>query len=85
MQQFADITKTFIITGNYKRAEKCLRIAEQLFNTGNGLIKNTIASVYIHSLSRVLENKTEQAKRALALLPISLRKEYEVQVCSPGV
>jgi hypothetical protein len=85
MQRFADITKSLVLQGNIKRAEKCLRVANALFINGNFIIKNAVANVYIYSLSQLLDSKTEQANKLMAILPFSLRKEYEHQVNSLGV
>ncbi len=85
MHRFADITKTFILQGNIKRAEKCLRIANTLFTSGNFIIKNAVANVYIYSLSQVFDSRTELSNKAMEILPFSLRKEYEEQVNSLGV
>lgn len=85
MQQFADITKLFILSGNLNRAGKCLKQADQLLATGNTLIKNAVATVYVHSLSRVLDSRTEQVLKVMAILPLSIRKEYDLQVSSLGV
>ncbi len=85
MQRFADLTKTLIAQGNMKRAEKCLRIANTLFTTGNFITKNAVANVYIYSLSSLLDNRDEKCEQVMAVLPFALRQEYEHQVNSLGV
>lgn len=85
MQRFANITKGFIVQGQVKRAEKCLRIADLLFKTGNIIIKNAVANVFVYSLSSMLDRRDACGKVLLDILPFSLRKEYENQVNSIGV
>lgn len=85
MQRFADLTKTFIIQGNIKKAEKCLHIANALLTSGNIIIVNAVANVYVYSLSSLLDRRDENCQQIMALLPFSLRKEYENQVNSLGV
>lgn len=85
MQRFADITIVFLLEGNQKRAARCLRIADKLFTSGNIIIKNAVANVFVYSLSRVLDRRDEVSKMAFEILPLSLRREYDFQVNSLGV
>jgi hypothetical protein len=85
MQRFADLTKTLILLGNIKRAERCLRIANALLTSGNIIIVNAVANVYVYSLSSLLDHRDENCLKIMDLLPLALRKEYEHQVTSSGV
>ncbi len=85
MQRFADITVNFILKGELNRAAKCLQIADKLFRSGNIIIKNAIANVFVYSLSRVLDKQDERCSEVLAILPFSLKREYDLQVNSCGV
>lgn len=85
MQRFADMTVNFILNGQLNRAAKCLQIADKLFRSGNIIIKNAIANVFVYSLSRVLDKQDERSHEVFAILPFSLKREYDLQVNSCGV
>ena len=85
VQRFADVTIHFILLGQLNRAAKCLKIADRLFQSGNNLLKNAIANVFVYSLSRVLDKHDEISHQVFDILPFSLRKEYELQVNASGV
>lgn len=85
MQRFADLTKKLIIQGNINKVERCLRIANSLLTSGNIIIVNAVANVYVYSLSTVLDRRDENCMKVMAVLPFALRKEYEHQVNSLGV
>lgn len=82
MQRFADITVSFILNGQLNRAAKCLQIADKLFRSGNIIIKNAIANVFVYSLARVLDKQDKRSHKVLAILPFSLKREYDLQVNS---
>ncbi len=77
MQRFADITKQLIITGNIKRAKKCLLVAESIFMKGNAEIKNVVSNVYVFSVTSFLELHNCNIRN---LLPENLKSEYNKQI-----
>jgi hypothetical protein len=81
-QRFADITKFLVMTGNINRAKKCLKMAEDIYNSGTKEIKNIISNVYIYSVSSYLEIHHCNIKE---LLPNSLQQEYYKQANASGV
>ncbi len=84
MERFANITINFMVEGKFNRASKCLLIADKLFHSGNNLIKNAIANVFVYSLALVLDRHDDISKKAFEILPFSLRQEYDLQVNSCG-
>ncbi|NUY79592.1 hypothetical protein HUK80_01695 [Flavobacterium sp. MAH-1] len=80
--RFAEITKTFIRTGNIARAKKCLAIAEKLFNEGNQQTKSVIANTYVFSVTTFMELRNCKIAN---LFPQSLKKEYINQITASGV
>lgn len=81
-EKFADLTITFIMKGNIRRAKKCLDIAELLFTTGSKETKNAIGTIYVHSVSTFMEmHHCTIAK----LFPDTLRSEYIKQINASGV
>lgn len=80
--RFAEITKTFIKTGNIARAKKCLAIAEKLFSEGNQQTRNAIANTYVFSVTTFMELRN---CRIANLLPSSLKSEYVNQINASGV
>ncbi len=77
MQRFADVTKTFIIQGNIKRAKRCLKTAEEIFNIGTAEIKNAVANIYVSSVSTFMEIHHCNIKN---LFPKSLNDAYQKQI-----
>jgi hypothetical protein len=81
-EKFADLTITFIMKGNIRRAKKCLDVAELLFTTGSKETRNAIGNIYVHSVSTFMEmHHCTIAK----LFPDTLRAEYVKQVNASGV
>lgn len=76
-ERFAEITKKAIITGNIKRAKKCLAIAEQLFETGSNDTKIAITNVYVLSIATFMEVKHCSISN---LFPKTLQDEYVKQI-----
>lgn len=76
-ERFAEITKKAIITGNIKRAKKCLAIAEQLFKTGSNETKIVIINVYVLSITGFMEIKHCSISN---LFPNTLKEEYIKQI-----
>lgn len=79
MQRFADITKTLIMTGNIQRAKRCLKKAEDIFNTGTSEIKNAVVNVYVFSVSTFMEVHHCNIRN---FLPEALQIEYLKQIYS---
>lgn len=80
--RLAEITKTFIRTGNIARARKCLAIAEKRFIEGNQQTRNVIANSYVFSVTTFMELRN---CRIANLFPQSLRAEYISQINASGV
>ncbi len=80
--RFAEITKTFLISGNVQRAKKCLALAERLFATGSAETKNAISNVYVFSVSTFMELRHCNIAN---LFPKSLKAEYVKQINATGV
>lgn len=81
-QRFADITKSFIISGNIRRAKRCVQVAEELFTKGNKEIQNAIANVYLFSLSSFMEIHHCNIRE---LFPKNLKNEYYKQINTSGI
>ena len=81
-ERFAEITKKAIISGNIKRAKKCLEVAERLFISGSSETKNAISNVYVFSVSSFMELRHCNISN---LFPKSLKAEYLKQINTSGV
>jgi len=82
MQRFADVTKSLIMQGNIERAVRCLKIAEEIFNTGTSETRNAITNVYLFSVSTFIEVHNCSIRN---LFPVALRSEYYKQVNTSGL
>ncbi|GAB1395512.1 MAG TPA: hypothetical protein PKN57_10900 [Saprospiraceae bacterium] len=81
-QRFADVTKKLIITGNVKRAKRCLNVASNLMEKGNKEIQNAISNVYVYSLSSFMELHHCAIKN---FFPKNLQNEYHNQINASGL
>ncbi|MGH2664672.1 DUF7674 family protein [Flavobacterium sp.] len=81
-ERFAEITKRAIISGNIKRAKKCLSIAEQLLETGSNETKSVISNVYVFSVSTFMELRHCNISN---LFPTGLKTEYIKQINATSV
>ncbi len=80
-QRFADVTKEFIITGNVKRAKRCLQRPETIFVNGNQQVRNAISNVYVYSVSSFLEVDRCSIR---SLFPETLKNEYSELINTTG-
>ncbi len=81
-QQYADLTKGLIRSGNSIRLQKCLRIAEQLFKKGSPETKNAITNVYLYAVTTCMEIHHFNPHQ---VLPEQLHAEYIKQINTPGI
>lgn len=81
-ERFGEITKRAIISGNIRRAKKCLALAERLFSTGSNETKNAISNVYIYSICSFMEYRHCNITN---LFPTSLKVEYIKQINATSV
>lgn len=81
-ERFAAITNKAIISGNISRAKRLLDKAENLFEKGNNETRNVISSIYVHSVSSIMELKRCSIS---TLFPKSLKAEYLKQINTSGV
>lgn len=81
-QRLADVTKSFIVQGNIKRAKRCMLVAENLFTNGNKEIQNAISNVFVFSVSSFLEIHHCSIRD---FFPKSLQNEYYKQVNTSGI
>jgi hypothetical protein len=81
-ERFASVTKSAIMSGNMKRTEKCLLLAEQLLISGSNETKNAISNVYVFSVSSFMELYHFSISK---MFPPSLKSEYLKQVYAPGI
>lgn len=81
-QRFADVTKSFILSGNIHRAKRCIQVAEKLFTKGNKEVQNVIFNVFIYSVTSFMETHHCNIK---SLFSKNLQREYYKQVNTIGV
>lgn len=81
-ERFAGITKAAIASGNIRRTEKCLLLAERLFISGSNETKNAITNVYVFSVSSFMELYRFSIAQ---LFPASLKDAYLKQVYTSGI
>lgn len=81
-ERLAEITKTFIISGNIERAKKCLAVADKLLVTGSSETKNAISNVFVFSVSSFMELRRCSIAN---LFPQNLKLEYTKQINTFGV
>lgn len=76
-QRFADVTKSFVINGNIRRAKRYMQVAESLFTKGNKEIQNAISNVFVFSISSFMETHHCNIRD---LFPKNLQNEYYKQL-----
>jgi hypothetical protein len=81
MQCFADFTRNAFLNGDIKLTKFCLNLAEKMLEDGNSVVKNAIGTVYVFSLSAMMDAKKELKN----LLPNGLQQEYRHQLYCAGI
>ena len=82
MNHLAELTKQYVLKGNFKRVNDCLTIAEHQLRTGTNEMKNAVVNGFLFSYTCFIEmNRT-----ALHIpLPELLEREYVKQINAFGV
>jgi hypothetical protein len=65
---------------NLLAAKKCLTMADNLYNTGNKVIRNAIENVFVYSFSHTFFHDEAKRQSLLALLPANLYTIYKRQM-----
>lgn len=82
MNHLAELTKQYVLKGNFKRVNDCFTIAEHQLRTGTWEMKNAVVNSFLFSYSFFMEMN----KVALNIpLPELLEREYVKQVNTFGV
>lgn len=79
---FANLTKSFLLEGNYQRAKRCLAYADDLLGKGSTEVRNSISNVYVFSLSVFMETHSLNVDE---FFPQNLKEEYVKQINSSGL
>ena len=80
VRQMLKYTKSQMIRHNVQAAQKCMKLAEQLYYKGNNAIKNAIENVYVYSFSHAFLSDSNMDKEIAQVIPASLYRLYKKQV-----
>ena len=85
IQCLTDYTRVKVMQHNLRVVKKCFAIADNIYATGNALVKDAIENVFVYSFSALLNLGSRAEKRALqALMPICLHTVYVQQILKSG-
>lgn len=82
---FADLTRQLAAKGNIQEVKHCFNVAEKMLCEGNSHVKNAVVTVYLFSMSTLLDFATPLADTIRGLMSGNLKAEYKRQVLSRGV
>ena len=80
VRQMLKYTRSQVIQHNLNAAQKCMSLAEQLYNKGNNVIKNAIENVFVFSFSHAFFHDEEKKKSIMTIIPDTLYKLYKKQL-----
>ena len=84
-RQMIKYTQSQFVNKNIRGVKKCLKLAEQLYNSGNKVVKNAIENVFVYSFSHTFFHEEEKRKQLVAVLPGSLYSLYKSQVLASHI
>lgn len=82
---FADLTRQLACKGNLKEVKHCFSVAEKMLCEGNSHVKDAVVSVYLFSMSTLLDFATPLAVTVRSMMSGTLKEEYKRQVLSHGI
>lgn len=81
-KQMIKYTSNQFSTKNMAATQKCLALAEKLYNSGSKAVKNAIENVFVYSFSHSFFHDEEKRQNMLSILPNSLYMLYKKQLIS---
>ncbi len=76
VQNFTDYTKWHIRLGNSKVVKRCFETVERFLTEGDAEVKGAFESVYIYSISRLLESNEPEAVALRNMMGDKMKIEY---------
>jgi hypothetical protein len=80
VKQLLKHTTVQVAKHNIEAAKHCLSVAEQLYNKGNGVVKNAIENVFVFSFSHAFFSDEHKRREIIDIVPSSLYNLYKKQV-----
>lgn len=85
MKVLATHTHKLITAHEFRQVEKCMRVAERIYEKGNTLVRNAVENVYVFSFSTLQVSCSRTEWRLVkAKMPLSLFSMYIRQIMKPG-
>lgn len=85
MYTLLDYTHSKIAEHNFNTVKKCLKLAEKLYQKGNGMVRNAVVNVFIYSFSKFLLQAEEDRQVLIKLIPITLYTLYVKQMLHSSI
>ncbi len=79
-REMIQYTNRQFIGQNIASAKECLALAENLYKSGNKVVRNAIENVFVYSFSHSFFCDEQKKKGLLAILPTSLYVLYKQQL-----
>jgi hypothetical protein len=84
MEVLAHFTADKVRSDDMTTVSRCFRVAENLYERGNGVIKNAVDNVFVYSLTNLLCVRPEKRKYLLSIMPMAIYTLYIHQLRHVG-
>jgi len=86
IQCLTDYTRHKVAQHDLRVVKKCFAIAENIYSSGNVLVRDAIENIFVYSFSALLNLGSKDEKGELqAIMPICLHTAYVQQLLKPGI
>jgi hypothetical protein len=75
-----EYTRDQVLNRKMRSARHCLALVEQLYKTGDALVKNAIENVYVYSFSKGFFCDSRDRKQLMKIVPVTLFQLYKKQM-----
>lgn len=73
---FAELTGNLIITGETRKAFRCLKLAEQFWKEGNRSVRNAIEQVFLFGLAASIKDKNYIIEQLPPLIKTEFKNRF---------
>jgi len=85
MRLFLNHTNNKLREHNFRALKRCFLLADDLYEQGNAVVKNTVENMFVFSFSQFFQyTKQEDKKELKEMIPTRLYDLYVNQVCHKG-
>jgi hypothetical protein len=78
--------RKMLLEHKIKQVERCMKLADKIYNKGNKMVKTAVENVFIFSFSNLQGNCSKREWQEIqTIMPVTLFSLYIQQIMKPGI